>query len=111
MKLESLHLCSCDLEAAGRLTFFRFSKLKWPFLEMFEKSEGDKDEIKIEISDAISEKDLVKFTINVTSKVAAFTGDFKVIRSYNDFVWLHTSLSENELYQGLLIPPKVSFTE
>ena len=76
---------------------------------MFEKSESDKDEIKIEISDAISEKDLVKFTINVTSKVAAFTGDFKVIRSYNDFVWLHTSLSENDLYQGLLIPPKVSF--
>ena len=77
---------------------------------MFEKSEADKDEIKIEISDAISEKDLVKFTINVTSKVAAFTGDFKVIRSYNDFVWLHTSLSENELYQGLLIPPKVSLS-
>merc|ERR1711970_299171 len=81
--------------------------------EMFEKSNGesgggddDDSKIKIEISDAISEKDIVKFTINVASRIASYNGEFKVIRSYNDFVWLHTSLSENELYQGLLIPPK-----
>jgi len=78
--------------------------------EMFEKSNGEPgggdDDIKIEISDAISEKDIVKFTINVASKIGGYDGEFKVIRSYSDFVWLHTSLSENELYQGLLIPPK-----
>ena len=92
---------------------------------MFEKSNGEPDggggDIKIEISDAIrffqlfwnfwnlfefSEKDIVKFTINVASKIGGYDGEFKVIRSYSDFVWLHTSLSENELYQGLLIPPK-----
>ena len=53
---------------------------------------------------------MVKFTINVKTQVASFVqargNEFSVTRSYHDFVWLHTSLTENELYQGLLIPPK-----
>jgi len=64
----------------------------------------------VEISDAISEKEIVKFTIVIKTSMSSFTeargSEFKVIRSHHDFGWLHTSLQENPLYAGLLIPPK-----
>ena len=57
-----------------------------------------------------SEKESVKFTINIKTEIPSYTAArgqaYSVVRSYSDFVWLHTSLSENELYYGLLIPPK-----
>ena len=52
----------------------------------------------------------MKFTINIKTEIPSYTAargqSYSVVRSYSDFVWLHTSLSENELYYGLLIPPK-----
>ena len=57
-----------------------------------------------------SEKESVKFTINIKTEIPSYTAArgqaYSVVRSYSDFVWLHSSLSENELYYGLLIPPK-----
>jgi len=77
---------------------------------MFEKNETTQDNLSLEISDAISEKESVKFTINIKTEIPSYTAargqTYSVVRSYSDFVWLHTSLSENELYYGLLIPPK-----
>lgn len=66
----------------------------------------------VEISDAISEKENVKFTIVVKTSLPSFTeskgSEYKVIRSHHDFAWLHASLQENPRYAGLLIPPKPS---
>ena len=58
-----------------------------------------------------SEKETIKFTINVKTRIGSYVSqrgsdEFKVVRSYTDFSWLHSSLSENDLYSGLLIPPK-----
>merc|ERR1711990_292757 len=82
--------------------------------KMFDKKENvenSESDLSIEISDAISEKETIKFTINVKTTIGSYlsqrgSNEFKVVRSYTDFSWLHSSLSENDLYSGLLIPPK-----
>lgn len=60
----------------------------------------------VDISDALSEKDIVKFTVHTKTTMSEFKGnDFSVVRKHAEFVWLHDSLVEDERYAGLLIPP------
>ena len=33
---------------------------------------------------------------------------FKVVRSHEDFQWLHSVIEENPAYAGLIIPPRFS---
>ena len=32
--------------------------------------------------------------------------DLKVVRSHEDFLWLHSVIEENPAYAGLIIPPR-----
>jgi len=60
----------------------------------------------VDISDALSEKDKVKFTVHTKTTMKEFKGnDFSVVRQHEEFVWLHDSFVEDERYAGLLIPP------
>lgn len=60
----------------------------------------------VEISDALSEKDKVKFTVHTKTSMKEFAkSDFSVVRQHEEFVWLHDSYVEDERYAGLLIPP------
>jgi len=62
--------------------------------------------LKVDISDALSEKDKVKFTVHTKTTMKEFKGnEFSVVRQHEEFVWLHDSLVEDERYAGLLIPP------
>jgi len=60
----------------------------------------------VDISDALSEKDKVKFTVHTKTTMKEFkSNDFSVVRQHEEFVWLHDSYIEDERYAGLLIPP------
>uniref|UniRef100_A0A4W3I2I1 Sorting nexin 5 n=2 Tax=Callorhinchus milii TaxID=7868 RepID=A0A4W3I2I1_CALMI len=60
----------------------------------------------VEIPDALSERDKVKFTVHTKTKVPTFKkSEFSVIRQHEDFIWLHDTLVESEEYAGIIIPP------
>jgi len=61
----------------------------------------------VDISDALSERDWVKFTVHtrttMTGKFASH--EFSVIRLHEEFIWLHDTYSDNPDYAGFIIPP------
>lgn len=58
----------------------------------------------VEISDALSEKDKVKFTVHTKTKNAAFQKtSFQVVRQHEEFVWLHDRFEENPSYVGFIV--------
>lgn len=60
----------------------------------------------VDISDALSEKDKVKFTVHTKTTLPEFQKtDFMVVRQHEEFVWLHDRFEENEDYAGFIIPP------
>ncbi|KAM9134210.1 sorting nexin-32 [Pangshura tecta] len=62
--------------------------------------------LQVEISDAVSERDKVKFTVQTKSSLPHFTRPaLSVVRQHEDFVWLHDTFSENDEYAGIIIPP------
>jgi sorting nexin-5/6/32 len=70
----------------------------------------DDRRIEIQITDAVSEKETIKFKIQVKTDLPSFVEsrghEFNVERTHHEFSWLHSSFSENPLYAGYLIPPK-----
>nr|XP_008531158.1 PREDICTED: sorting nexin-32 isoform X2 [Equus przewalskii] len=62
--------------------------------------------LQVEISDAVSERDKVKFTVQTKSCLPHFAQtEFSVVRQHEEFIWLHDAYVENEEYAGLIIPP------
>ncbi|XP_065832690.1 sorting nexin-6-like isoform X2 [Oscarella lobularis] len=60
----------------------------------------------VDISDALSEQDKVKFTVHTKTSLPDFKkSEFSVVRLHEEFVWLHDRYFENEEYAGVLIPP------
>ncbi|XP_071834127.1 sorting nexin-6-like isoform X3 [Apostichopus japonicus] len=60
----------------------------------------------VDISDALSERDKVKFTVHTKTTLPEFSeSDFSVTRDHDEFLWLHTMYDENEDYAGVIIPP------
>jgi sorting nexin-5/6/32 len=62
--------------------------------------------IEIDISDALSERDKVKFTIHTKSRHPNFTKkEASVQRDHEEFLWLHDSFKTTPDYAGYIIPP------
>uniref|UniRef100_A0A3Q2CLK1 Sorting nexin 6 n=1 Tax=Cyprinodon variegatus TaxID=28743 RepID=A0A3Q2CLK1_CYPVA len=62
--------------------------------------------LQVDISDALSERDKVKFTVHTKSNLPTFKqNEFSVVRQHEEFIWLHDSFVENEDYAGYIIPP------
>ncbi|CAH1793241.1 unnamed protein product [Owenia fusiformis] len=60
----------------------------------------------VDISDALSERDKVKFTVHTKTTLPDFRdAEFSVVRQHEEFVWLHDRYEENEDYGGIVIPP------
>ncbi|XP_022921044.1 sorting nexin-6 isoform X2 [Onthophagus taurus] len=60
----------------------------------------------VDISDALSEKDKVKFTVHTRTTLKTFQKpEFLVVRQHEDFIWLHDRYEENRSYAGYIIPP------
>nr|XP_022332612.1 sorting nexin-6-like isoform X2 [Crassostrea virginica] len=60
----------------------------------------------VDISDALSERDKIKFTVHTKTTQSRFKeSEFSVVRQHEEFVWLHDRFVENEEYAGIIIPP------
>lgn len=58
----------------------------------------------VDISDALSEKDKVKFTIHTRTTFPTYIkNDFFVVRQHEEFIWLHDRIEENEEYAGYIV--------
>lgn len=55
----------------------------------------------VEILDALSEKDKVKFT--VVTKIPNIEKPYSVVRQHEEFVWLHDRFEEEPLYGGFIV--------
>lgn len=64
------------------------------------------DSLLVDISDALSERDRVRFTVHTRTKMPQFAkSNMSVVRQHEEFIWLHDCLEENDTYAGYLIPP------
>uniref|UniRef100_A0A2I3GIH3 PX domain-containing protein n=1 Tax=Nomascus leucogenys TaxID=61853 RepID=A0A2I3GIH3_NOMLE len=62
--------------------------------------------LQVDISDALSEWDKVKFTVHTQSLLPNFKqNEFSVVQQHKQFIWLHDSFVKNEDYAGYIIPP------
>jgi sorting nexin-5/6/32 len=62
--------------------------------------------LQVDISDALSEQEKVKFTVHTKTTLSAFKKtDFSSVREHEEFIWLHDRFVENEEYAGIIIPP------
>nr|SVE75732.1 EOG090X05NC [Daphnia hispanica] len=62
--------------------------------------------LQVDISDALSEREKVKFTVHTKTTLKDFAKqDFSVVRQHEEFIWLHDRFEENESYAGYIIPP------
>ncbi|CAH1176436.1 unnamed protein product [Phaedon cochleariae] len=60
----------------------------------------------VDISDALSEKDKVKFTVHTRTTMKHFQKpEFLVVRQHEEFIWLHDRYEEEPKYAGYIIPP------
>ncbi|VDM97361.1 unnamed protein product [Thelazia callipaeda] len=60
----------------------------------------------VDISDALSERDKVKYTVHTKTTLPDFVkNEISVVREHDEFIWLHTCFDENEAYAGFIIPP------
>ncbi|EAX10263.1 sorting nexin 5, isoform CRA_a [Homo sapiens] len=60
--------------------------------------------LQIDIPDALSERDKVKFTVHTKTTLPTFQSpEFSVTRQHEDFVWLHDTLIETTDYAGLIL--------
>lgn len=60
----------------------------------------------VDISDALSEKEKVKFTVHTClNPNTENKKDLYVVRQHEEFIWLHDRIEENEDYAGYIIPP------
>lgn len=58
--------------------------------------QGDSS-LQVEISDAVSERDKVKFTVQTKSGLPQFAQpEFSVVRQHEEFIWLHDTYVDNE---------------
>ncbi|CAL8110712.1 unnamed protein product [Orchesella dallaii] len=72
------------------------------------RSDGELQEntLSVEISDSLSEREKVKFTVITKTTLPGFEKpEFKVVRQHEEFVWLQDRFEENEEYAGYIIPP------
>ncbi|PAV91783.1 hypothetical protein WR25_24326 [Diploscapter pachys] len=61
--------------------------------------------IVVDISDALSEREKVKYTVHTKTRMSDMKPETSVIRDHEEFLWLHSVLDENENYAGFIIPP------
>lgn len=58
----------------------------------------------MDISDALSEKDKVKFTVHTRTTLPQFQkSEFLVVRQHEEFVWLHDRFEDNPAYAGYIV--------
>ncbi|KAF7637314.1 Sorting nexin [Meloidogyne graminicola] len=63
-------------------------------------------ELQVDISDALSERNKVKYTVHTKTTFSEFSkSEISVVREHDEFIWLHNCLEDCEDYAGFIIPP------
>ncbi|VDN52764.1 unnamed protein product [Dracunculus medinensis] len=58
----------------------------------------------VDISDALSERDKVKYTVHTKTTMLEFAKcEMSVVREHEEFIWLHSCLEDNEAYAGFIV--------
>lgn len=77
-------------------------------IEHAEEYQENNHTLQVDISDALCEQEKVMFTVQ-TRKLQQ-NGEpvqkFKVVRTHEDFIWLHSVVEEERRYAGIIIPPR-----
>jgi len=61
-------------------------------------------ELTVDISDALSEREKVKYTVHTKTTMTEFAkNEMSVVRDHDEFIWLHNSLEDNEDYAGFIV--------
>lgn len=80
------------------LFFLSFQTIHADTIDLSDKS------LQVDISDALSEKDKVKFTVHTKTTLPEFyKPENLVVRQHEEFVWLHDRFEENEEYAGYIV--------
>ncbi len=75
-------------------------------VDLSDSTSSSEGVLQVDISDALSERNWVKFTVHSRSTLPEFVREeVSVIRLHEEFIWLHDTLVENPLYEGFVIPP------
>jgi hypothetical protein len=90
-----------DLPGYNTNTHSHISKMKFQ-----NPDQQSDDSLLVDISDALSERDRVRFTVHTRTKLPQFSKQvLSVVRQHEEFIWLHDCLVENDQYAGYIIPP------
>src|SRR4051812_40984522 len=61
-------------------------------------------ELIVDISDALSEREKVKYTVHTKTTMPEFTKqEISVVREHEEFIWLHNCLEDNEASAGFIV--------
>ena len=61
-------------------------------------------QLHVDISDALSEREKVKFTVHTKTSLPDFDKkDVSVIREHAEFIWLHDVIESNPDYSGYMV--------
>ncbi|KRZ71365.1 Sorting nexin-6 [Trichinella papuae] len=95
-----------EAERIGKLAISKSDEIETDRENPVDVVESEEPFLTVDISDALSEKDKIKFTVHMKTNFPAFTQkETSVVREHDEFLWLYDAIEENPLYAGYIIPP------
>ncbi|KRX50092.1 Sorting nexin-6 [Trichinella britovi] len=95
-----------EAERIGKLAISKSDEIEIDRENLADVVESEEPFLTVDISDALSEKDKIKFTVHMKTNFPAFTQkETSVVREHDEFLWLYDAIEENPLYAGYIIPP------
>ncbi|KRZ57591.1 Sorting nexin-6 [Trichinella nativa] len=95
-----------EAERIGKLAISKSDEIEIDRENLADVVELEEPFLTVDISDALSEKDKIKFTVHMKTNFPAFTQkETSVVREHDEFLWLYDAIEENPLYAGYIIPP------
>ncbi|KRX14360.1 Sorting nexin-6 [Trichinella nelsoni] len=95
-----------EAERIGKLAISKSDEIEIDRENPADVVESEEPFLTVDISDALSEKDKIKFTVHMKTNFPAFTQkETSVVREHDEFLWLYDAIEENPLYAGYIIPP------
>ncbi|KRX95592.1 Sorting nexin-6 [Trichinella pseudospiralis] len=93
-----------EAERIGKLAISKSDEIEIDPANPEDAVESEEPFLTVDISDALSEKDKIKFTVHMKTNFPAFTQkETSVVREHDEFLWLYDAIEENPLYAGYIV--------
>ncbi|KRX50093.1 Sorting nexin-6 [Trichinella britovi] len=93
-----------EAERIGKLAISKSDEIEIDRENLADVVESEEPFLTVDISDALSEKDKIKFTVHMKTNFPAFTQkETSVVREHDEFLWLYDAIEENPLYAGYIV--------